>query len=89
MFVGGVCVRVCVSNESEYEREVHNKREWQRGGGDRERGAGRGIEYAYVKILTLQFGSRGQPDSERLGVIYHSELSKEDLAVALPPPPLL
>lgn len=41
----------------------------------------------YVEILTLQFGSRGQPDSERLGVIYHSELSKEDLTVAQPPPP--
>lgn len=39
------------------------------------------LMHVYVEILTLQFGSRGHPVSARLGVIYHCELSKEDLMV--------
>lgn len=82
MFVGGV--RVCVSRESEWKEEVHSKQEKQREGEEgRERGEGNGIEYAcaciYLEILTSQFACRGQEDSERLGVIYHGELSKGDV----------
>lgn len=39
------------------------------------------LMHVYVEVLTLQFGSRGHPVSARLGVIYHCELSKEDLTV--------
>lgn len=34
------------------------------------------ISCMYMEILTLHFGSRGREDSERLGVIHHSEFSK-------------
>lgn len=36
----------------------------------------------YAEVLTLQFGGRGHPVSERLGAIYQRELSRGDTTAA-------
>lgn len=66
----------CVSNLN----VEHNKSGQSERRGEKRRAVGgtEGVHVCmYMEILTLQFGSEGQQDGGRLGVIYHGKLSKD------------